>query len=95
MLVDSGNPGHLFVEKELTASSGERREFARSACCDFVAQWLERSTKSSEDPGSNPVLCKVFFCLVQLSVLLSLSEEKERIWTRNNPDKGEHSIGRT
>ena len=53
-----------------------------SSRCGFVAQWLERSTRILQDPGFDSRQgCAVFFRLIRLSVLLSLSELKEnRIW---------------
>ena len=47
--------------------------------CLFVAQWLERATRIRKTLGSIPggaALC--FFYLIRMSVLLSLSELKER-----------------
>ena len=52
-------------------------KFTHSSRCGFVAQWLERAT--SKILGSIPggaALC--FFRLIRLSVLLSLSELKEK-----------------
>ena len=59
----------------------ESREFTRSSRCGFVAQWLERATRFRKILGSIPggaALC--FFRLIRLSVLLSLSELKEKSW---------------
>ena len=58
---------------------GESRKFTRSSRCGFVAQWLERATRIRKILGSIPggaALC--FFRLIRLSVLLSLSELKEK-----------------
>ena len=56
----------------------ERREFARNPCRDFVAQWLERATGDWKAVRFDPWRgCAVFFRLVELSVLLPLSEKRE------------------
>ena len=80
VLVDSGNPGHLVVEKELTA-------WWKSKIHTQFPLWLRSSVvraydKNSQDPGFDSRRgCAVFFRLIRLSVLLSLSELKEkRIW---------------
>ena len=62
-------------------------KFTRSSRCGFVAQWLERATRIRKTLGSIPsgaaLFC--FFHLIRLSVLLSLSELKEkRIWLEMN-----------
>ena len=54
-------------------------KFTRSSRCGFVAQWLERATGIRKILRSIPcgaALC--FFRLIRLSVLLSLSELKEK-----------------
>ena len=65
----------------------------RTDSCGFVAQWLERVTRIRKILGSIPggaALC--FFRLIRLSVLLSLSELKEKSLIRNDPDKSEFTI---
>ena len=66
--------------EELTAGSDEKNTAQpHSSRCGFVAQWLERATRFRKILGSIPggaELC--FFRLIRLSVLLSLSELKEK-----------------
>ena len=76
---DSGDPGHFVVIKNWLL--GERREFVRSSCRGFVAQWLERLGTNRKDPEFDPSSrLRCVFCLHHLSVLLPLSVECERTW---------------
>ena len=79
-----GQSGSPRSGKRTDSLQGESREFTRCSRCGFVAQWLERATRpdDSQDPGFDSRRgCAVFLRLIRLSVLLSLSELKEkRIW---------------
>ena len=76
VLEDKGNPGQLVVEKELTA-------WWKSRIHTQFPLWLRSSVVracnyNSQDPGFDSRRgCTVFFRLIWLSVLLSLSELKE------------------
>ena len=72
VLVDSGNPGHLVVERELTASWKAR---IRTQFLSWLWSSVVRASDSlSEDPFESRQGCAVFFRLIQLTILLSLSE---------------------
>ena len=70
----------LFSDKDRITDSwiSEGREFARSPCRSFVAQWLERPTDDWKTQVLSPARLRCVFHLIQLSVLLSLSREEGR-----------------
>ena len=67
------------IRQKTQRSPAGNRTFTRSSHCGFVAQWLERATRKTlgSIPGGAALL-NMFFRLIQLSVLLSLSELKEK-----------------
>ena len=65
--------------EELAAGSDEKTQRSPAGNCGFVAQWLERATRIRKTLGSIPGGgCAVFFRLIRLPVLLSLSVLKEK-----------------
>ena len=95
MLVDSGNPGHLVVEKKKKWQLDESREFTRSSRCGFVAQWLERATRIRKALGSIPSGAALFFSSdPAVSSSIFVGAEREESLIRNDSDKSEFTIER-
>ena len=89
-LVYSGNCALVSTTPSFTQHTFLVRSWRvrRSVRCSLVVHFIwapQGSWQKSilEDPGSNlggAACCRVFFCLIQLSVVLSLPQQKERIW---------------
>ena len=88
-LVGRSNHGSTKPRQKLLANSRlsprcqfcSKTKFSDSSCRGLVAQWLERSTCNRKDPGLNPATgLRCVFRLIQLSVLLSFLERRDRIW---------------
>ena len=79
VLIDSGNPGHLVVEKELTAW-WKAKICTCSFCRGFVARWLGHVTSICKTLVRIPAALRCVFRLIQLSIFLSLSEKKKRVF---------------
>ena len=66
---------------------GESREFTRSSCCGFVAQWLECATRIRKTLGLIPggaALCFSSDPAVSFSIFVGAEREENLI--RNDPD---------